>query len=309
MPIEGQQRSLDLPQFVRLAPADVVPDLGPLGPLVGTWTGKLGWNLIAVPTPGSHPEGFTLLVRPYYETITFSPLGVVVPDRGASEILNINGLEYSLKVSDLLTNEPLHLENGMWLYMEDPENPDAPSVVRQAVVPHGNSVLALGSSQQSGGAPTIPELFAYPVGNPFSPPLDGYTDVYQFAAPQVPGQPPFSASDANSVLRDAIKDQNIVSTLTLSVSTEPRGNGGIVNIPFIQKNANATTFSATFWIETVENPVTGETFDQLQYSQCTNLEFITCASQCAPEKEPGEEKKRDPLIVWPHVNVNTLVRQ
>jgi hypothetical protein len=298
MQIKGQQRSLDLPQFVRLAPGEVVPDLGPLAPLVGTWTGNLGWNLIAVPVPG-RAEGFTLLMRPYYETITFTPLGVLVPDRGASEILNIFGVEYSLRVSDLLNHQPLHLENGMWLYTNDPQAPNSPTIVRQAVVPHGNSVLALGSSQQGDGPPTIPVLDTYPVGNP-DPPLLDYTVPYTVTPPVVPG-PPFNTADANEVLREAIKNQNILSTLTLSVSTQPPGGGGgILNIPFIQKNANATSFSATFWIETVENGVTGEQFDQLQYSQQTNLEFIKCGSGCSDGSG---------LVVWPHVNVNTLVRQ
>jgi hypothetical protein len=302
MQIKGQQRSLELPQFVRLAPAEIVPELGPLARLVGTWTGRQGWNLIAVPTPRSKPEGFTLLIRPYYETITFTPLGVMVPDRGASEILNINGLEYSLKVSDLVTNEPLHLENGMWLYAPDPQDPNAPTIVRQAAIPHGNSVLALGNSQQFDGPPTIAELNTLPVGSP-DPPRLGYTDVYLHPElPQVPGLPPFSTADANAVLRTAIEGQDILNTLTISVSTQPpSGGGGIVNIPFIQKNANATTFEAIFWIETVKNDATGETFDQLQYSQQTNLEFIKCGSGCSPDGSG--------LIVWPHVNVNTLVKQ
>lgn len=301
MEIKGQQRSLELPQFVRLAPTDAVSDLGPLAGLVGTWTGKLGWNLIAVPRPGDE-DGFTLLVRPYYETITFTALGVLVPDRGASEILNIYGLEYSLSVSDLLTNLPLHLENGMWLYVKDPQDSQSPTIVRQATVPHGNSVLALGNSQQADGPPTIPVIDALPVGNPFNPPQDGYTDPYLFPPPpRVPGQPPFSTRDPNEVLRAAIEGQNILNTLTLSVSTQTGDGGGIVNIPFIVKNANATAFNATFWLETVENQETGEQFDQLQYSQQTNLEFIKCGSGCSDDGNG--------LIVWPHVNVNTLVKQ
>lgn len=300
MEIKGQQRSLALPQFVRLAPEDIVSDLGPLAGLVGTWTGKQGWNLIAVPKipeESGGMEGFTLLVRPYHETITFTPLGVLVPDRGASEILNIYGLEYSLSVSDALTNLPLHLENGMWLYTDDPQAPQSPTVVRHATVPHGNSVLALGTSQQADGPPTIPELNALPVGNPFNPPMDGYADVYTYPPPpEVPGQPPFSTKDPNEVLRAAIKDQNILNTLTLSVSTQTAGGGGILNIPFIQQNANATTFDATFWLETVKDKETGEQYTQLQYSQQTNLEFI--------KRGDGQG-----LIIWPHVNVNTLVRQ
>lgn len=302
MQVKGQQRTLELPQFVRLASTEAVSELGPLASLVGTWIGTRGWNLIAVPQPGN-PHGFTLLVRPYVETITFTPLGALVPDRGAEEILNIFGLEYSLKVSDLLTNEPLHLENGMWLYARDPKDPKSPSIVRQATVPHGNSVLAVGNAEEVKGPPKISELPTMPVGSPFDPPLAGYTDPYTFPPPpEVPGQPPFNTGDANQVLREAIKDQKIRSTLTLSVSTERSGGGGgIVNIPFIQKNANAASFDATFWIETVEKPHTNETFLQLQYSQQTNLEFIKCASGCS--------KGGSGLVVWPHVNVNTLVRQ
>lgn len=301
MEIKGQQRSLELPQFVRLAPADEAPDLGPLAGLVGTWTGKQGWNLIAVPKPGD-AQGFTLLVRPYYETITFTPLGVLVPDRGASEILNIFGLEYTLSVSDLLTNQPLHLENGMWLYVNDPENPQAPTIVRQAAVPHGNSVLALGNSEQADGPPTIPVMDAMPIGNPFDPPQDGYTDPYLFPPPpRVEGQPPFSTRDPNATLRAAIEGQTILNTLTLSVSTQTGDGGGIVNIPFIVKNANAVSFDATFWLESVQNAETGTTSEQLQYSQQTNLEFIKCASGCSDDGSG--------LIVWPHVNINTLVKQ
>jgi hypothetical protein len=298
MEIQGQQRRLDLPQFVRLAPAQAGSDLGPLAPLVGTWTGTRGWNLIAVPLPG-RTEGFTLLVRPYYETITFTALGALVPDRGASEILNIFGVEYSLRVSDLVTNQPLHLENGMWLYTNDPQAPDSPTIVRQAVIPHGNSVLALGNSHENSGPPTFPVLDTFPVGNPDPLVLD-YTAPYTFGPPTVPE--PFNTHDANAVLRDAIKDQTILNTLTLSVSTQPPGGGGgIVNIPFIQQNANATNFSATFWIETVMDEAAGVQFDQLQYSQQTNLAFVKCGTQCSDEG--------DGRIVWPHVNVNTLVRQ
>jgi hypothetical protein len=295
----------ELPRFVRLDQEDVTPALGPLARLVGTWTGKHGWNLIAVPEAPEQPggkENFTLLVRPYYETINFTALGALVPDRGASETLFISGLEYSLRVSDLLTNQPIHLENGMWLYMNDPQSPQSPTIARHATVPHGNSVLALGNSQQADGPPTIPELDAFPVGNPNEPPMDGYTDPYIFPLPpDVQAiKPPFSNKDPNAVLREVLQGQTaqgqtVLSTLTLDVSTQT-DSGGIVNIPFIRQNANATSFNATFWLETIQDAKTGLQFDQLQYSQQTNLEFI----------KRGDGKG---LIVWPHVNVNTLVKQ
>ena len=59
--------------FVRLSSTPKVTDdaLGPLAPLVGTWVGNTGWNMIALP----QDKGFLLLVRPYIETITFAPIG------------------------------------------------------------------------------------------------------------------------------------------------------------------------------------------------------------------------------------------
>src|SRR5262245_52362400 len=86
--------------FVRLgrnAQTSVV-ELGPLADLVGVWIGSQGWELIAV--PGTKPDGsetFTFIARPYVETISFTPLGAPVPNRGgpAGEMF-ITGLMYEM---------------------------------------------------------------------------------------------------------------------------------------------------------------------------------------------------------------------
>ncbi len=299
MVMKDQDTAPERPRFVRLSQEDVPTTLGPLARFVGTWVGNHGWNLIAVPQAPKEPGGkefFTLLVRPYYETITFTPLGVLVPDRGASETLSIFGLEYTLRVSDLLTKEPLHLENGMWLYMNDPQKLGSPSIARHATVPHGNSVLALGSFRMTEGPPSIPDISSMPDSQPEGAPF-GYADVYD--PPLEPQDlqdivPHFVKSNPNKVLQDAVSEQNILDTVTFDLSTQ--NGGGIVNIPFVEQNANATAFNATFWLERVKHPQTGDVHDQLQYSQQTNLEFLT--------KEGGQG-----LVMWPHVNVNTLVRQ
>jgi hypothetical protein len=90
------------------------------------------------------------------------------------------------------------------------------------------------------------------------------------------------------VLTNAIDGQNIVDTIVLFVSANPVGGingtpiappntpfevGGIVNLPFVNANANANAFSAIFWIETVENS-DGSQFLQLQYTQTVILDFI-----------------------------------
>ncbi len=48
--------------------------------------------------------------------------------------------------------------------------------------------------------------------------------------------------------------------------------GGIVNIPFAQRNANAVRMDAIFWIETV-NRHWDKVYFQLQYGQRVILDF------------------------------------
>lgn len=131
-------------------------------------------------------------------------------------------------------------------------------------------------------------MSAAPEGQPPGVPL-GYADVYD---PDPDG--PFNPADVNGTLNKTLEGLNVVETTTLSVSTE--NSGGILNIPFVTANANATCFASTYWIETVEDPTTSEQYQQLQYSQRTDIEFFPKADG------PG-------LVVWPHVNVNTLMKQ
>ena len=92
--------------------------------------------------------------------------------------------------------------------------------------------------------------------------------------------------DPTEVLRAQIKGETIHSTDVISISTTPVG--GIINIPFVVKNANAAQMDAIFWIETVKHP-TGKLFFQLQYVQRVILDFDG--------------------IHWPHISVATLIKQ
>jgi hypothetical protein len=260
--------------------ATSVEELGPLGDLVGTWVGAQGWELIAVP----NADSFKLIVRPYVETLTFSPIGAPVPDRGGrAGDLMITGLLYETRINAL--DKPpgvLHIENGMWLYL-------GPDIARLATIPHGDVLLALGTGSTSEGRPDIPKLDARPPNlGPQRPPL-GYLDQYgEVVAPP-------NVQNVNEVLTVATADQNITRTTTLDVSTA--NGGGMLNIPFVSQNANATKFACTFWIETVTDPKTGQQVQQLQYSQQTDIRFLL---------QFGDP---DQLITWPHVNVNTLHKQ
>jgi hypothetical protein len=287
-PITNQPTVKGIEGFVRLSgPADqITNELGPLADLVGTWVGNTGWNMIALPQDGS----FILLIRPYIETITFSALGALVPDRQGqgNPTLLIPGLKYDLQISDASTNQPMHLENGMWLLIDPDTGNDGFSIARHATVPHGDSVAALGNSSTTGGAPSFPVISGVP--DPGPKPFPGYTEPWTLH------QGPFDTQNVLNTLQEVVNAQKIRSTTTISVDTN--NSGGIVNIPFVVKNANASRFQCTYWIETIQGSTTDSTFNQLQYFQQTDLNFLPTFG--GPEGS---------LIMWPHVNVNTLVKQ
>lgn len=263
---------------------ETVSQFGPLTDLIGTWYGNKGWNQVAVPNQNG---GFLLLVQPYTEILTITPLSTPTPNRGAAIIQQVQTLMYSLAVHSNVDGSLLHAENGTWLLL--PDCPSGFDIARSASIPHGDSLLALGSSSVIPSAPPIQAISTLPIMGPGPIPL-GYTDPYLNA--NFPG---FNVINPNATLIDAIQGQTIISTTNLVISTA--NQGGINNIPFIAKNANTTNFEAIFWIETVQNPQTGNTFLQLQYSQTTILEFI-------PQfNDPSK------LIQWPHVNINTMVKQ
>jgi len=93
----------------------------------------------------------------------------------------------------------------------------------------------------------------------------------------------------NEFLVKELGNQKITAMTTLVMSTSNGKNGGgILNIPFIQQNVDATLMDSKFWIETIE----GQPELQLQYSQTIDLVFPPTGS-LAP-------------ISWPHITVASL---
>lgn len=286
--------------FIRLSGSQqqLNNNLGPLADLVGTWVGSKGWNIIAVPSPGSQPQDtgdFQVLIRPYTETINIVPVGALVRNRGGALDQFVGALEYELRISDRDTAEVLHVENGMWLYLGNiqPDSGTNPipntgfQVARSATIPHGDSALILGDALLNPGPPNIPPINSHPTDIGPSAPL-GYLENYPISVETL------NVTNPNATLQADIEGQNIISTVTIALDSQ--NQGGINNIPFIVQRANATRFRCVFWIETVQVPNSTQTFQQLQYSQIIDLEF--------------HEKFGAPgLISWPHVNINTLRKQ
>jgi len=293
-------------------------DLGPLKLLPGTWKNLpnlpgRGWNMIALPfVTEPPPAGFNyrLLMNQYNEELKFTLVDKGVPNRGIPR----NGaatepdqfvvtLDYQQSITQIAADDfpesgkagnpglAIHHEPGLWLHMTNKTTNDL-DIARLGTIPHGDSVLALGTSEELDGAPQIPNVNGLPIGVPQN--LDsGYLSPYKHFNDN-PFQGVFEPVQPSKLLTDANDGIDIVRTTKLEVDTAVE-SGGVVNIPFIVKQANAADMKSTFWIqELAEQDASGKPKLRLQYLQVVLLDFFD-----RRDGLPG-------LIRWPHVSINTM---
>ena len=287
-------------------------NLGPLKLLPGTWKNLpnlpgRGWNMIALPSAKAE-FNYRLLLNQYNEDLKFTMAESSVPNRGISNTnedadqfvttLNYEQIIHQVASADFpesqkknKINALIHHESGFWLHMLNKTTKNL-NIARLATIPHGNSVLALGKSKQIDGSPAISERESLPIGveqNLNHPYLFPYKHFQENPFIGI-----FNPLLPNELLRLANEEVNILKTTILELDTSIE-NGGIVNIPFIQKQANATEMKATFWIQELEEKdEMGNPQLRLQYSQVLFLEFF--------QRQDGKEG----LIRWPHISINTL---
>lgn len=287
----------------QLSPAELTAHV--FNTLEGTWSGHRGLNLIALPSPGSTPTDigdFILGIKRYSEILEIRDPGAPARNRGGDLDQFVSALEYRQRVTDNATDVLLHAETGMFLNLStivkngttDREPVPELNIARSGTIPHGDSIMLLGGPPvHTEGPPEIPVASSIPTNmNPNAP--ESYTDPY-LKSPEGP-----VAADPNVLLRETLAEQaeagiEVLETTTFTLDSE---HGGIVNIPFITERAPATEMTATFWLQKIRNTATGQEVDQLQYSQLINIPF----HQNSPDPATG-------LIGWPHVTVNTLVKQ
>jgi len=307
--------------------------LGALKQLPGKWINAKagsttgfegrGWNMIALPfeDPAGGRADYRMLVNQYNETLEFQQIDGPVPNRGIDRDTNQNtdqmlfGLDYQqgikqLKVADSpATDESItgpeggaiHHEPGFFLNIVD-RRTDGMDICRLATIPHGDSVLAMGRSRSTDGAPTVPPIDGLPVGavkdidHPYLAPYKAFSGENAFKG-NIPDNVPlaFDVARPDKILADGIASLDVKHTTELALDTE-LATGGIVNIPFVVKQANATKMSSIFWImELNDTDDQGRPKMALAYAQVVMLEFFPRFGGV-----PG-------LIEWPHVSVNTMV--
>ena len=92
----------------------VLQQLGLLKDLAGTWKGE-GFNLIARPD-GEGKSNLYLQLNQTRETLKIEPIGSSIPNRGFGQNdIELFGLTYLQKISDVFTGGALHIEPGIWV--------------------------------------------------------------------------------------------------------------------------------------------------------------------------------------------------
>lgn len=298
-------------------------ELGPLQLLPGQWKAEgTGWNMIALPFADGK-FNYRVLMNQYDEELNFTLVDKGVPNRGLAR----NGdqtsvtdqfvvtLDYLQKIKQIKAEDSpvsgdagdpdlaIHHEPGLWLHMLNEET-NGIDIARLATIPHGDSALALGTAKTATGKPDIPVLNGLPIGvsqdldaNPYLEPYKHFVDKPFFGTvpESVPGFPGFNPIDLNAILNFANQspetDGAEITVLHVDSDVE---DAGIKNIPFVVKQANATTMTSTFWIQKIKDPAGGEPRLRMQYSQVVMLDFFP-----RQDGQPG-------LIRWPHVSICTL---
>jgi len=288
--------------------------LGPLAQLPGTWIGT-GFNTIWRPfninttPPLPVPQDHFLELNLTNDQIEFTAIPGQIPNRGLLQPdINLAGMTYLQQISDANVGAGLHIEPGIWAAVPPTSDPlEGQTVIRMASIPHGTAILAQGTATTTAGPPAIPanSITPFDQGRPseLTPfPESTLTTSTTFRSPanQIAGISQRMVDNPNSVLIDAIAQQTILETTTITVSSSPAApltGGGTANSTFLQggndgPNAQSALVTATFWIETLADgdPLRGiPPTLQLQYTQTVVLDFIG--------------------IGWPHVTVGTLRKQ
>lgn len=294
-------------------------DLGPFAQLPGKWINPpgepaSGFNMISLPF--AQPDGpldYRLLLNRYTETLTFDLVDKAVANRGIlrgdSSLTETDQFVVTLDYMQAIAQEAaadfpesgmagksgqgIHREPGLWLHMKN-QFSDGIDIARLSTIPHGDSMLALGSTRVIDGPPSIPAVNGLVEGgpddleHPYMSPYKHFVDN------------PFEGFDPlhpHTVLEKANENVDIVRTTELSVDTRI-STGGISNLPFIKSQANATYLQSWFWIqELADTDQHGQPKMRLQYLQVVNLDFFP--------RPDGSGL----LLGWPHISINTLVKE
>jgi hypothetical protein len=294
-----------------------------------------GWNLIALPFASQDaiaPFGagnvppYRLLMNRYNEQLVFLTVDENVPNRGITQDRSAQAdqrvatLDYEQTIRQIAADDmpqsgvagppdiAIHHEPGLFLCMKD-QLVDGFDIARVGTIPHGNALNAIGRSAVVTGPPTIGDLSGFPEGvttdiveavdtaDAASPnPRTRYLFAYKHFLDN-PFLGLFDPGNANALLQGGLPP-NVLTTTILDFSTE-NDLAGIVNIPFVERQADASQMRSVFWVMELDEPAPFEGLEDtnrmvLAYSQFIYLDFFPRF-----DGKPG-------LIRWPHISINMM---
>ena len=129
------------------------------------------------------------------------------------------------------------------------------------------------------------ELTSLPTGA--GPQTRDNTYLNQYFEAQKKLKDEFDVLNPNTFLQQRLEGIEIKKMLVLNVNSTNKG-GGIVNTQFISSHADVPAMDCTFWLEEGVDK-NGKKVEFLQYTQNITLDFFD--------------------VKWPHIDVNTLIRQ
>lgn len=262
---------------------------------------------------------YRLLLNQYDEKLNFTLVDKGVPNRGVSDdrssqtdqfvvTLDYEQVIHQIKVVDeppsTVTGDEgaaIHHEPGLFLNMLNLTT-DGLDIARLATIPHGDALTALGRSSEVPGPDPVdiqpvnglPLGVAHDLDTRYLAPYKLFHDApFKGTLENVPGFPGFDPVEPHHLLNLANQGLSVAKTTVLHFDSTFE-TGGIRNIPFIVKHADATTMNATFWIQELEPDEDGEVGLRLQYLQVVMLDFF------------GRFDGLPGRIGWPHVSIATL---
>jgi len=300
-------------------PQGIDQGLGPIIHLVGNWTslpaGTYSWNVMPLPQDDA-PDLFILKNFAYSEEITFAKIPGTAPNRGGGFTQVANTLFYEQRVyfspggivPAKAENTLVHAENGSWLYFNIinqkggafgegpttplpdgipklPVQPAQSAVGKQMSVPHGNSILAVGSVMTGTGKPSIKQVSTIPSynGQPYG--------VSQYGASSI-----VNGVESNPNINPNIKLLNFLDSPGLTVTDYIHYNvsapqSEITNISFETKHSKVTAYEQDVWIL---NPNSAQPI--LMYSQNIGLDLDLVSNKSTDMK----------VVSFPHITCNVL---
>jgi hypothetical protein len=280
----------------------------------------LSYNVMPLPqtaSEGSRDTGYILKNSTIYEVVKFNSdsdvaISTTAPNRGGDVLQAPTALYYQQQV--YFGDGPgkgtiVHTENGLWLNVAigekligpyfsqitlDVPNTQPPDsqIAKQMSIPHGNSVLALGSYPQSiSGAPSIPDvvsIYPTPSGLDLTPYTTVLDQIDDYENPQ-----PALTLNPHAPLQQAVILLDPTDSIQWSVTTELLADGTqgeFMNIPFEQREVEVVAYTADYWLLSTDG---GHNFPYLAYTQAITLQMTIAGT----------------VYRFPHVTSNVVTKQ